>query len=90
MKNKVLTACLISSLLVTPVAANKSISEPIHSHVMAGYDVGYVIEDGTVLDGDMHMWNVDGTIEGWYVAFNMEDDSFYYITQEAAQEFEKK
>lgn len=47
--------------------------------------VGYVIEDGIVLDGNMHMWSVTGVKQGEYVVFDLESDSFKVITQDEAQ-----
>ena len=48
--------------------------------------VGYVIEDGIVLDTGMHMWKLEGARKGQYVEFDLENDTFEYITQDEAQE----
>lgn len=47
--------------------------------------VGYVIQDGIVLDGNMHMWSVTGAKQGEYVEFDLDNDTFKYITQDEAQ-----
>lgn len=61
----------------------------LHEVVIKGYQVGFVIEDNTVLGSDMCMYNLntDSLIKGWYVAYNLDTGIYYYITQDTAQEF---
>ena len=86
---KVLSVLLVSAtMLISPVAnASLSNSNPIHEYVMTGYEVGYAIDSNTVLGSDMHMWSFDRLVEGWYVAYSLENNNYYYISQDAAQEF---
>ena len=62
-------------------------SNPIHSEIIKGYSVGYSLDKDTVLSSDMHMWSFDDLVPGWYVAFNVEENKYYYITQDAAQSY---
>lgn len=69
------------------VQAGNGNSNPILEDVRAGYSVGYTIDYCTVLGADMHMWHFESVVPGWYVAYNMNDGVYYYISQEAAQKY---
>lgn len=86
---KVLSVLLASATMLISQVSNASLSNsnPIHEDVMKGYEVGYAIDSNTVLGSDMHMWSFDGLVEGWYVAYSLENDNYYYISQDTAQEF---
>lgn len=62
-------------------------SEPIFEEVKDEYSVGYTIDSCTILGADMHMWHFESVVPGWYVAYNMNDGVYYYISQEAAQKY---
>lgn len=88
MKKVLLVLLAALTISIAPVAsASIGNSNKIYEEVKDGYSVGYTIDRSTILGNDMHMWNFKGVIPGWYVAYNIEEDSYYYITQDAAQEF---
>lgn len=91
MKKLIITIILILILGSTLYA---SLSNPytLHEVVNKGYQVGFVIENNTILSNDMCMYNLNTNdlIKGWYVAYNIETDMYYYITQDTAIEFCQK
>lgn len=88
MKKVLLVLLAALTISIAPVAsASIGNSNKIHEELKDGYSVGYAIDSCTILGYDMHMWNFEGVIPGWYVAYNLEKYSYYYITQDAAQEF---
>ncbi len=86
---KVLLVLLASLILsISPVtSASVGNSNPIHDEVIVGYEVGYSVDCQTILGHDMRMWNFKGLIPGWYVAYSLDQDNYYYISQDAAIAF---
>lgn len=85
---KVLLVLLAAVSLNAPVNASTSYgnSNVIHEEVLYGYSVGYTIENDIILGMDMSMYSAfDDLIPGWYVAYNRDEEKYYYITQDAAQ-----
>lgn len=88
MKKVLLVLLAAVTLSIAPVAnASVGNSNPIHEEVLLGYEVGYTIDEQTVLGQDMRMWNFKGLVPGWYVAYSLDQDNYYYISQDAAIEF---
>ncbi|MGM9543803.1 MAG: hypothetical protein ACI3T9_02340 [Romboutsia timonensis] len=90
MKKVLLLALAILMNVSTVSASTQPNSHILYENVKTGYTVGYVVSKDTVLSSDMHMWNLPGALEGWYVAYDLENDSFYYLTQDAAQAYFEK
>lgn len=89
MKKLIITITLALTLICT--SANAAISNPntLYSTVLKNYEVGYVIENNVVLGSDMSMYslNTDKLIKGWYIAYDLETNLYYYITQDTAIDF---
>lgn len=89
---KLIMVIIMIVILSTSIFASLSNPHPLHEVVNKDYQVGLVIEDNTVLGSDMRMYNLNtkDLIKGWYVAYNLETDMYYYITQDTAIEFCQK
>lgn len=89
MKKIILLVLVVVLTISIPTLASEGNEHKIHEYVKEGYNVGYTIDMSCVLGSDFHMWSVgDGElIKGWYVAYNLEDGLYYYITQDTAIEY---
>ena len=86
---KRLATLLLGLIITVPTMASQGNENILHTQVEEGYKVGYTIDKSCVLGSDFNMWSIgEGElIKDWYVAYNLETGDYYYITQDAAQEF---
>lgn len=87
MKKLIITIFLALTLaLCSTLYATWPNPHTLHEVVVKGYQVGFVIEDNTILGSDMCMYNIDkdNLIRGWYIAYDLETNLYYYITQDTA------
>lgn len=87
MKKAFLILFTVLSLSFTTLATENV--NVLHEEVKEGYKVGYTIDNSCVLGSDFHMWSLGDVelVKDNYVAYSLEDDSYYYITQECAQDY---
>lgn len=80
---------LAALTISTQVFASEGNQYNLHEYVKDGYSVGYTIDENCVLGQDFSMWSIgEGKlIKGWYIAYNIEEGFYYYITQDAAIEY---
>ena len=87
---KKLLLMLISILSVSSITlASEGNANTVRDYVLNGYNVGFTVDRNCVLGADFHMWSVgdDDLVIGQYVAYSLEDNAYYYITQDTAQTF---
>lgn len=88
MKKLIITITLALTLCTSTSASNSN-SNTLYETVLKNYEVGYVVENNVVLGSDMSMYslNTDKLIKGWYIAYDLETNLYYYITQDTAIDF---
>lgn len=90
MRKLIITLALALTLVLSSTLyATLPNPHQLHEIVNIGYSVGFTIDDSNVVGADMCMYNLntDNLIKGWYVAYNLETDMYYYITQDTAIEY---
>lgn len=85
---KLVIALSIALSSVVSIMASVGNPNTLHEYVKEGYSVGYTVSDSLAISCDMCMYCIgEDLIPGWYVAYNLEEGTYYYITQDTAQEW---